>query len=379
MEQQPSADDDEIEQQIYSDLITLARHAGLKDARFGLTQLIQTGLLPGDHTQQSLIYSKLIANNIESVEPREVREALCVKLNLRDGYPDSGSQERLRLLGGNWGRVVRRYGDGKRRNKRTEDQAREGQRYLARLIREEIDCRNENATWNELLQGASRRSVRNSPRVDDEAAQSRGSVGPMQSLPNSHAQTLMSSDTRQVDPSRARSDIGIFPPRTEVIAIPMAPDVLDILEMARGSCETANRKFVTPHLLLALLDMPDSKVAQCFDQARPGLAREWQELLRAYQDRARNDETFDRYRRFDWDHRWDVRRAKEIVWQDAKAEVTELYLFLGVLDNQRSKTRRELVEYLGVEDFDNLCQVADRMREADDTPRSTLGYSDDVQ
>ena len=38
-------------------------------------------------------------------------------------------------------------------------------------------------------------------------------------------------------------------------------------------------------------------------------------------------------------------------------EINELYLLLGILRNERSRTRRELAEFLGVEDYERLHQV----------------------
>lgn len=313
----------EIKQLIYEDLTDLAQRAGLKDPRFGATRLIQNEVLPGSYKQQVAIYHNLILNNIDNVEPREVREALCVKLNLCEGYPDSGSQRRLGILGRKWGRSIPSGGAEMGNSKQTENQARGGQKYLASLIRKEIDWRNAHDTWDELLQGTSIEPASGSLLVDDEATPSRGLVDPTESPAVPEAQTLTPA-MRQAEPSRARTDVGRLLSRPEVISIPIAPAVLDGLEMARMSCEAANRRFVTPHLLLALLDLPNSRVARCFDQAKPGLAHEWQELLREYQERAIHDETFDRYRKFDWDNRPDVRRGKELSLLDGAEAVDEL-------------------------------------------------------
>jgi len=256
-------------------------------------------------------------------------------------------------------RSVGRNANGRRRSKRTEDQAREGQRSLASLVHKEIIWRNKKETWNELLQGT----------AIEPASE------PVQSSPVRKLQTSAPTATYRPETPRVGVGVGIDPlPRREaVIAIPIAPAVLAALEMARAACMAANRKFVTPHLLLALLDIPNSRVSHCFDQAKPGLARKWQGFLREYQNWAVSNEEFGAYRGFDWDGRREVLRAKEIAWEDEMVEVDELYLLLGILDNQRSKTRRELAEYLGMEDFENLCRVSERMREADDTPGSTLG------
>jgi hypothetical protein len=141
----------DIEELVNRDLSQLAMYAGLKNPRFGSTNLVRAGILPGEPEQQAHLYHDFILSNIERVEPSEVREALCVKLNLSDDYPDSGSQERLSVLATRLDRKIEHSRNGKRRNKRTEDQAREGQRYLAAIIRQQIDLHKERGDWPDLL------------------------------------------------------------------------------------------------------------------------------------------------------------------------------------------------------------------------------------
>lgn len=160
-------------------------------------------------------------------------------------------------------------------------------------------------------------------------------------------------------------------------SIAIAPAALEALEAARISCALTKRKFVTPHLLLSILDLPNSKVARCFDQVKPGLAQEWHELLNAYQAQALENENYDSYHAFNWDDRYEVQRAKEIARHDGKPAIDELYLLLGILDNHKSKTRRELAEYLGAKRYEYLIQVANQMVEVEDTPGSVTHHSDD--
>lgn len=65
-------------------------------------------------------------------------------------------------------------------------------------------------------------------------------------------------------------------------SLPILPNVLAALNEARKRCKELNHRFVTPHILLALLEIPDSEAAKCFDQTRLGLAEEWRRLLRIY-------------------------------------------------------------------------------------------------
>lgn len=361
----------EIKQLIYEDLTDLAQRAGLKDPRFGATRLIQNGVLPGSHKQQIAIYHNLILNNIDNVEPREVREALCVKLNLCEGYPDSGSQRRLGILGRKWGRTIPSDGAEMGNSKQTENQARAGQKFLASLICKEIEDRVNRNTWKELQDEIVRTPGDSSLSADIDAP-SYESITLTQAQTTSGAQ-ILGPGARRHEYSRVELATSTRPSRAEVSAYPIAPSVLKALERARQACETANQKFVTPHLLLALLDLPNSQVTQCFNQAKANLANEWRELLEAYRERALSNETFGEYLEVDWNRRKDVWRSKELALHEGVQAVTELYLLRGILDNPRSKTRRELEEYLGTERYEYLCQVAESM--SDDTP----GHADGPQ
>lgn len=158
------------------------------------------------------------------------------------------------------------------------------------------------------------------------------------------------------------------PTREAITSLPIVPSVLAALDEARAACADADYGFFTPHLLLALLELPDSEVAKCFDETRPGLAERWKGLMHRYQERARAGEFGDypRFRRFDWDHRGDVWRAKQLALSDDRPVVDDLYLLLGVLTNPRSGTVRQLAEDLGEADYDRLYQItSDRARARD--------------
>jgi len=152
-------------------------------------------------------------------------------------------------------------------------------------------------------------------------------------------------------------------------SLPILPNVLAALNEARKKCKELNHRFVTPHILLALLELPDSEAAICFDQTRPGLAEEWRYLLRVYMERALKGDfgEFPDFLEFEWDHRRDSGLGLQLAWLDGQPAVDELYLLLGILENRgRSKTRRELEEYLGTEDFDQLRQITSERARARD-------------
>ncbi len=293
-----------------------------------------------------------------------MREALSVKLNLCEGYPDSGSQRRLGILGRNWGRSIPSDGAEMGNSKQTENQARAGQRLLASLICKEIQDHINHNTWKEL-QDEIVRTPGDSPLPADTDAPGYESITLNQSQATPETK-ILGSGTRRCEYSRAELGTSAVPSLAEVSAYPIAPSVLKALERERQECEAANRKFVTPHLLLALLTFPNSQVAQCFNQAKRNLANEWRELLEAYRERAVNNEAFGEYLEVDWNRRRDVLRSKELALLEGAQAVTELYLLRGILDNPRSKTRRELEEYLGMKRYEYLWQIAESM--CDDTP-----------
>jgi len=141
-----------IEEIIYKDLEQLAHGPGLRKPDFETTRLIQAGILPGELKEQAKIYSNLVRNSVDHVQPASIREAICVKLNLIEGYPNSSNRKRLGQLGQSWGREVPKHGPDKGNNRQTENDARRGQKDLATLISEEIVQRNLAGNWNELAE-----------------------------------------------------------------------------------------------------------------------------------------------------------------------------------------------------------------------------------
>jgi len=143
----------------------------------------------------------------------------------------------------------------------------------------------------------------------------------------------------------------------------------DALNAAYTSCEAMNRKYVTPHLLFALLELPGSKVAECFEGISGGLVQEWQEKYE-YVRRLAPPGRYPDFQEFDWNNRPEVRRAKELALQDDLQCVKELHLLLGIMDNRRSRTRRELGERLGLDGFQRLREIARQMLHEEETPGS---------
>jgi hypothetical protein len=122
----------------------------------------------------------------------------------------------------------------------------------------------------------------------------------------------------------------------------------DRLDTARTRCRIANRAFLTPDVILVLLDPPDGPARVGFDEVRPGLASTVTNQLRTYLATA----DVGPYSPFDWTERPDVRRAQHLAWAQQALAVNDAHLLLGVLDTG-SSTSRQLAAWLGA-DFARL-------------------------
>lgn len=141
--------------------------------------------------------------------------------------------------------------------------------------------------------------------------------------------------------------------------IPLSGLVRQAMDAARTSCKARNRAFYTPDLLLALLDMPRSRTADCFEEVQPGLARRVQDWL-SHSLSDMNPAQAHPFQPFEWTERADVQVAQDLAALDGSAVVSEVYLLLGVLGSE-SGTRERLVELLGL-GYDRLAEVAGARR-----------------
>ena len=123
-------------------------------------------------------------------------------------------------------------------------------------------------------------------------------------------------------------------------------------------------------MLLALLDLPDSCALKSFERACPGFAPQLRQQLRDDLDAARENPDYPHWGPFNLDRRAEVLRAKELADQEGIPEASELFLLLGILDNERSGTRQKLAKSLGAEGLERLRRVATRMIKETITPGS---------
>jgi hypothetical protein len=117
------------------------------------------------------------------------------------------------------------------------------------------------------------------------------------------------------------------------------------LDAARESCANADRRLMTPDVLLALLNLMDHSVEVCFATVTPGLPDRLRKSLSAYL--TASADKFGPFVPFKWDEREDIRRAKFYAWANDAPVVTGPALLLGLLDDTSSQTIRQLNELLG--------------------------------
>jgi len=161
---------------------------------------------------------------------------------------------------------------------------------------------------------------------------------------------------------------------TDLIAaityIPFAPPVELVLHAASARAEFNGRRFLTADVLLAILDLPDSAVEKCLECFSQGLADQVRLRLRNALESATKRSDYPKWRPFNLDLRPEVLRARELAAEGKDPEVTELHLLLGILDNERSGTRRELTNLLSSEGRNRLRNITARMLTEPVTPGS---------
>lgn len=134
--------------------------------------------------------------------------------------------------------------------------------------------------------------------------------------------------------------------------------VQQALDAARESCMRQARAFYTFDLLLAILDLPGSRVAACFDELGQDWTIKTRDNLLAMPDPSKHPDPF---MSFDWPQRDDVRRAWQYALEDGLPDINELQLLLAVMDSTTSETNVWLRRFLG-EDYGQLRATAQRMR-----------------
>lgn len=134
--------------------------------------------------------------------------------------------------------------------------------------------------------------------------------------------------------------------------LPLAALVRQALDAARATCHAANRRFLTPDLLLAILELPGSAAYSCFENVSPGLGAWARTQLHRYLGETQSGP----FVAFDWEERRDVLRAREIAMQSGAPAVADVHLLAAVLDGE-SGTARQLATLL-CSDFQVLHQHA---------------------
>jgi hypothetical protein len=139
--------------------------------------------------------------------------------------------------------------------------------------------------------------------------------------------------------------------------VPMAPYVQAALDAVLTQCRAKHVPFVTPHVLVALLDIEGGRVQPCLDSLDGEQSRAMVTRLRNYV--RRNDARRQPFRAFSWYERDDIRRAQQIAARYDLRAVDDLCLFVAILEG-RSQTVASLGKLLGPERFQSLRVIAER-------------------
>lgn len=172
--------------------------------------------------------------------------------------------------------------------------------------------------------------------------------------------------------------------RTEVLALsrqagdgrlarltPIAAAVRASLDVARLTCQMADRRFYTPDLLLGLLQAPEGRIIRCFNMALPGLGEDVRKQLRDYVS-ALTRESAGSYIPFGWMEREEVRRAQVVAWEAGAGAVTEVHLLLGFLETE-SNTREQLASMVDLERLRDCATTLLHASAGPGTPGAVLG------
>ncbi|WP_437968944.1 Clp protease N-terminal domain-containing protein [Sorangium sp. So ce260] len=134
--------------------------------------------------------------------------------------------------------------------------------------------------------------------------------------------------------------------------IPIDERLLAMMDYAKSEMARQDLRFLTPSLLLVLLDL--ARPVSCFERVTPGLSSALRARLHAY--------VGDRLPRegmpfipFEWSDREDVRRAEQEALKDNSHTITDKHLLLGVLESGGS-TIKSLKSLLGG-DYPKLVQA----------------------
>jgi TIR domain len=147
--------------------------------------------------------------------------------------------------------------------------------------------------------------------------------------------------------------------------IPISKDLLAHLNRYKEKCKLEwNTPFLTPHFLLALFELPNSRMQYFLDYLTPPCAAEVQNMLNDSVDDLKGG--YDRLERLkgssfsdlQWEERLGVRLAQQLALEGGSNEVTEEYLLLGVLEKKEpSDTVQKLRKLLGEDNMDELVKV----------------------
>lgn len=153
--------------------------------------------------------------------------------------------------------------------------------------------------------------------------------------------------------------------------IPFSAALTQALEMSVQLCRGEDTPYYTPHMMLALLEMPNSIVGKCLNAGRPHLADDvrYQTLTYITQLKQRHGGHFTS---FLWRQRGDVHQAQLFALRHSHSVVTDAALFLGML-NSSSNSIADLKKQLTEGEWEWLGDAVRAAAEEGEPPPGTPG------
>jgi hypothetical protein len=153
--------------------------------------------------------------------------------------------------------------------------------------------------------------------------------------------------------------------------IPFSAALSQALEMSVQLCRDEDTPYYTPHMMLALLEMPNSVVGKCLNAGRPRLADNIRNQALAYITQLKRVHG-GHFASFLWRQRDDVHRAQLFALRHSHSVVTDASLFLGML-NSSSRSIADLKEQLTEGEWERLGDTVQAAAEEGEPAPGTPG------
>lgn len=146
--------------------------------------------------------------------------------------------------------------------------------------------------------------------------------------------------------------------RALVYALPILVEIERALKQQIKGCEERNVPFRTPHILLALLQLPESFSVFCLNQVQLDFAQFVKQKLIDFVARQPEREKNYSFQQTDLNQNEIILAAKELAFHEAAPLVTERHILCALLETQNLNTIEMIRSKLGAARFAQLVEIA---------------------